>query len=432
MKELLDIAMNKADDAEVFSVKLEKYPVSFRGNKLKSIKSQLGRSISLRVNVNGKLGFSSDSNIDNPEEFVDRAINTAPMGPDCPYQFCKSEYMTAVDLFDPKTVTIDVEDSVEMGYEILGKILKKAPGTHNDLDLVKEFFEITYVSGDAEKTYYKTLFSYDMTNFQVREDGFIYIEEYDSSCKFFEDFDPPIDRLIDKINLSGNAFEMPSKKLPVIFHPKAVRQLLNSLTMGLSGTYLVSGTSPLAGKMKEKIVDEKFSLTDDGTIPFGSGSKGFDGEGIPSGKLKLFKRGVLTNYLLDLNSAYKLDMEPNGCAGRGLDSPPTPSSSNLVVATGDVPLEDMIKNIKEGILVESVIGGGQANVIAGEFSLNVSLGFLIKNGEMTGIVRNTMIAGNTYDMLRDNLEAVGDKAIQMGSISSPYLMFSDVSISGKE
>lgn len=432
MQEILDKALDKAKDAEVFSVKLEKYPVSFRGNKLKSIKSQLGRSISLRVNVNGKLGFSSDSNVDNPEEFVNRAIATAPMGPECPYQFSKSDYMTAVDLFDPKTVTIDVEDSVEMGYEILEKILKKAPGTHNDVDLIKEFLEVTYISGDVEKTYYKTLFSYDMTNFQVREDGFIYIDEYDSSCKFFDDLDPAIERLIEKINLSKTTFEMPSKKLPIIFHPKTVSQLLNSLTMGLSGTYLMSGTSPLVGRMRDKILDKKFSLTDDGTIPFGSGSKGFDGEGIPSGKLKLFDRGVLSNYLLDLNSAYMLDMEPNGCAGRGLDSPPTPSSSNMIVAEGDVPIQDMINNIKEGILVESVIGGGQANVIAGEFSLNVSLGFLIRNGKIKGLVRNTMIAGNAYDMLGDNLEAVGDKAIHMGSIISPYLMFSDVSISGKE
>ena len=432
MKDLLNLAMKQADDAEVFSIKMEKYPVHFKANHLKSIKSQLGRNISLRVKKDGRLGYSSDTSLEDPEGFVKRAMASTVDGPECSYNFNKTEDMANVDLFDPRTVTFEVEDGVEMGQKIVDKIKKEAPDTYTDVKMNRYFLEVTYLSGDIEKTFYKTLFTYYFSNMIVKDDGFIYMDESDSSCKIPDDVMKRVDHLLKKMPLVHKAHEMPSKPLPVIFHPKAVGQLVRSLTMGLSGINLISGTSPLIDRLNEKILDERFSLTDDATIPFGSESEAFDGEGLPRKRMELFEKGILKNYLLDLNSAHKLDMEPNGCANRGLDSPPVPSSSNLIIAPGDVSFNDMVKNTKEGLIVEEVIGGGQANVIAGEFSLNVSLGFKIKNGELLGRVRNTMIAGNVYDLLGKNLLSIGDKPHKEDNLTTPYLMFKDLSVSGKE
>ncbi len=432
MKELLDIAMSRADDAEVFSIKMEKYPVHFKANKLNSIKSQLGRSISLRVKVDGKMGFSSDTSLEDRDGFVNRAVSTTSQGPDCAYNFNKSDKMTTVDLFDPRTVTFEMEDSVDMGQKIIDRIMEEAPDTYTDVKMNRYFLEVSYLSGDVEKTFYKTLFSYYFSNMIVKDDGFIYMDESDSSCRIPEDVMDRVEKLLKKMPLVHKACEMPSKPVPVIFHPKAVGQLVRSLTMGLSGINLISGTSPLIGKMNEKVLDERFSLTDDATMSYGSESEAFDGEGLPRRKMQLFEKGVLKNYLLDLYSAHSLDMEPNGCANRGLDSPPSPAASNLIIARGDVSYEDMLSNIKDGLIVEEVIGGGQSNVIAGEFSLNVSLGFRIKEGKMMGKVRNTMIAGNVYDLLGKNLEAIGNKAYHEDNLTTPYLMFRDLSVSGKE
>jgi len=432
MKEVLDLAAMRADDAELFSVKVEKYPVHFAANKLKSIKSQLGRNISLRIKKKGRLGFSSDSSINDPSGFVDRAINTSLFGPKCLYNFNKTDKQADVQLFDPRTVTYEVEDGVEMGRKIIDRITKKAPDTYNDVKLTRYFLEVTYMSGDIEKTFYKTLFTYYISNMNIKEDGFIYMGESDSSCKIPTDIMKKVENIIARQKLVEKAFEMPSKHMPVIFHPKAVRNLITPLTTGLSGINLVSETSPLTGRINDRILDERFSLTDDGALDFGSESEAFDGEGLPRKRLELFDKGVLKNYLLDMYSASHLEMEPNGCANRGIDSPPSPSSSNLIVATGKVSIEDMIANIKDGLIVEEVIGGGQSNVIAGEFSMNVSLGFRIREGKLLGRVRNTMIAGNVYDLLLKNLEAMGKKAHCEGGLTTPYIMFKDLSVSGKE
>lgn len=432
MKEILEAAQLKAKDAEVFSIKMEKYPISFAGNKLKSIKSQLAKNISLRVNVDGKIGFSSDTDTSDPHSFVQRAVDSAAFGPDCFYSFVKTEELSQVQLFDPKTVSFEMEDGVEIGQEIINKILKAAPDTFTDVKLSKNFYEITYMSGDIEKTYYKTLFTYLISNVQIKEDGFINIDEYNAFCKIPDNIMEAAELLIEKIGMAKYSTEMPSKPMTVIFHPKAMNNLLRPLTVGLSGDSLVSGSSPLLNKLNEKVLNDNFSLTDDALFDFASESAAFDGEGMPRKTLKLFDKGILANYLLDMHSAYKLEMEPNGCADRGIDSPPVASSSNLIISSGKTNLDDMISDIKEGLLVEEVIGGGQSNILAGEFSLNVSLGFRIKNGKLTQRVRNTMIAGNAYELLGEKLLAVGDKLYQIDSITAPYLMFKDLSVSGKE
>jgi PmbA protein len=431
MKEILQEAQKRADSAELYLIKLEKYPVNFTGNRLKSIKSQLTRSVGLRLKHQGRLGFSSDSDPGSPEALVDRALASAKLGDDCPFDFCKDPGSTPVDLFDPRTVSFEIEEAVEMGQKMVDHIQKNAPGTVNDASITRSFIEITYMTDGVEKTYYKTLLSRSVSCMQVTDDGFIYISEGDVSCRIPDDVLSLSRRIVDKIPHTKEVHQMPSRPTTVIFHPKAAKNLINPLVAGLSGSSLVSGSSPLLGKYNRWILDQRFTLADDPTVALGASSEGFDGEGLPRCRQVLFDRGVLSNYLLDLNSAAILGLEPNACAGRELNSPPVPEASNLIVGGGDVPLKDMIQSVKDGLLVEEVIGGGQANVIAGEFSTNVSLGFKIENGEIRGRVRNTMIAGNVYELLKDHLLALSVEREAYYSLTSPYFMFRDLSVSGK-
>ena len=48
-------------------------------------------------------------------------------------------------------------------------------------------------------------------------------------------------------------------------------------------------------------------------------------------------------------------------------------------------------------------GVGQSNIVNGDFSGNVGLGYRIKNGEIIGRIKNTMIAGNLYEVLGQNV-----------------------------
>ena len=46
--------------------------------------------------------------------------------------------------------------------------------------------------------------------------------------------------------------------------------------------------------------------------------------------------------------------------------------------------EDMVADMKEGLVVERFLGAGQTNILAGDFSGNVLLGYKVENGRMVG------------------------------------------------
>jgi PmbA protein len=75
------------------------------------------------------------------------------------------------------------------------------------------------------------------------------------------------------------------------------------------------------------------------------------------------------------------------------------------------------------------LGLGQGNIQSGAFSNNVSTGFVVRDGEVIGRLKNTMIAGNAYEVLKENLVAVGAEAEWChGIYKSPPLLVEGVSV----
>jgi PmbA protein len=91
----------------------------------------------------------------------------------------------------------------------------------------------------------------------------------------------------------------------------------------------------------------------------------------------------------------------------------------------------MVRGVKEGIVVEELMGAGQGNVMGGDFSGNVLLGYKIENGEIVGRVKDTIVAGNVHDALRSIL-ALGSEARWIGgSVYAPPVLFERLAVSSK-
>jgi PmbA protein len=91
----------------------------------------------------------------------------------------------------------------------------------------------------------------------------------------------------------------------------------------------------------------------------------------------------------------------------------------------------MIKDVKEGLIVDTLIGAEQGNILNGDFSGNVLLGYKIENGEITGRVKDTMVAGNVYQLLKQ-IEAIGKDARWVeGFLLTPCLYCSGLSVASK-
>ena len=67
--------------------------------------------------------------------------------------------------------------------------------------------------------------------------------------------------------------------------------------------------------------------------------------------------------------------------------------TNTYIQSGDAEPEDIVREVKKGLLVKKM-GGGQVDTINGDFVFEVSEGSLIEGGNITAPVRGAIITGN--------------------------------------
>lgn len=210
-------------------------------------------------------------------------------------------------------------------------------------------------------------------------------------------------------------------KYDVIFSPLAFAPILNSIGDAASIFSVESGMSFLDGKIGQKI--SSINLYDDGTLRNGLGSEKADLEGVASKKNVLIDKGVFKTYLYNYSTAKKYGVESTGNAGLI-----SPDPSNIVVENGDYELDEMIKEVKNGLLVTNVWYTRFANYHTGDFSTIPRDGcFRIKNGKITESWKGIRISENVLNILK-NINKLGKEVQHLRSweantpISSPHVL----------
>jgi PmbA protein len=92
----------------------------------------------------------------------------------------------------------------------------------------------------------------------------------------------------------------------------------------------------------------------------------------------------------------------------------------------------MIGGVKDGLIVESLLGAGQSNILGGDFNANVLLGYRVEGGSVTGRVKNTVISGNVYTALKDIQATEREGHWVGGSLRTPAFCLGSVSVATKE
>jgi PmbA protein len=261
----------------------------------------------------------------------------------------------------------------------------------------------------------------------------LFIGDWGASCSPTLDPKPVTRRPVEQLELAKHTVPAPQGEVPVIFTPHAIAYLLMPLTSAVNGRTVLQGASPLQGKLGAQLLDPRFSLWDDPTVPLRPDSRSADDEGVPSRKTKLIERGVPQGFLYDLQTAGLAGAQTTGSASRGLSSLPAPSTSVIFIEKGDTPYARMIADIKDGLIIEQLLGAGQGNVVGGEIGGNVLLGYRIQNGQVTGRVKDTVVAGNVYTALSaGKLIALSDTQEWVsGSLLTPAIACMGLTVSAK-
>ena len=149
---------------------------------------------------------------------------------------------------------------------------------------------------------------------------------------------------------------------------------------------------------------------------------------MPSRKTVVFENGVLKSYLLNTYTAKKLGLQTTGNASRGLAGTPGIGPGNFFLKPGAKSMEQIIGDIKEGLLVTEFLGFG-VNLVTGDFSRGAS-GIWIQNGELTFPVEEITVAGNLKDMF-SNVSEIGNDLQFRSSIASPTLRIDGMTVAGE-
>lgn len=224
------------------------------------------------------------------------------------------------------------------------------------------------------------------------------------------------------------AVKLTTGNYPTVIHRDLMSAFLTMLAGHLSGQEVADGKSLLKDKIGFKLGSDLFNLIDDPFDERGAAVRPFDAEGTPSQVARLFEKGVLKSYLTNMESARRLKLANTGHASRSPASSMSVSPSNLVVATGEASLTEMLSKFPKVILVTEMNGGLHAgyNETTGDFSLPCE-GFQYENGKLIGPVDQFVMSGNILDFLQ-NIIAVGQEYGEPGStMLSPDVMVKTLS-----
>ena len=433
--EVLRAAQKVAEQAEVFSDSARATMIQFEANELKQVQTRESSSIALRIFREGRIGFATVSGEGGWEALVDMAVETSQFGSPANFQFPSRFHRdySEVRIFAPKVEEIAIERMVEIGKELIAKIRGHTPDILCDVQVTKGTSSISLVNSQGgEGRYVRSFFGLSLEGILIRDTDMLFVGDSESSCRpDLIGIDDLAGNVIWQLEMAKKKAAVSTKLLPIIFTPHGVASaLLPPLMLAFNGKAVFEGASPLKDKLGEQVFDKKLSLWDDATVAYGVGSYPFDDEGVPGQRLPLVANGVVANFLYDLQTAALAGTHSTG-NGRRASGFPSPAISSLILERGDVSFQAMVKDMKKGLIVEQVMGAEQGNLLGGDFGGNVLLGYKVENGEIVGRVKDTMIAGNVYQVLKELL-GIGQEARWVGGIlQTPPLYCSSVSVTTK-
>lgn len=327
---------------------------------------------------------------------------------------------------------------IQMAYELSERLRSIAPDVMTGITIGREIKRVSLMNSSGfDASYFYTNLSIAITTFT--KDGFYGEDKTFSGSSIPVISDEELESLIVLHKLSEKSINLSEEIMPVIFSGAAMGALMIRFLSGVHGGNILKGLSPLKGKLGDQIFSSKLTIRDDGTLKNGFNTVLFDDEGTPAQNTLIIEKGVLKNYLLDKSQAKKMGRVPTGNAfkqtmfSKEIEDSPDVVHSNIVIEGEVTPDEDIISSVKKGLFVNGVMGGHTGNIYQGDFSLNISSGFLIEDGVLKSGVKNIMISGNVYDLFQ-NVGAIGNKLevmygsnFEMGY--SPIVLFSNVKIS---
>ncbi len=236
----------------------------------------------------------------------------------------------------------------------------------------------------------------------------------------------------------NNSLELLNAKLPpagkysVILDPDMAGLVAHeSFGHGLEADQVIRDRSYLEKLYNKQVASEIVNISDSPVLPRQRGSFFFDDEGIKAQKSELVKNGILINYLHDRYTASALNMAPKGNGRReNYNYKLYVRMTNTFFEAGDWELDEMIQDLKEGVILARGFFGME-DPLGGGMQITSKKGYLVENGEKTQVLKSITLSGSVLELLK-SIEAVSKGPIELrgGSCGKGYEDFVPVTTGG--
>ena len=199
----------------------------------------------------------------------------------------------------------------------------------------------------------------------------------------------------------------PAGTYTVVLSSEAGGTLIHeSVGHGLEADLNLKGLSVYSGRIGEKVASELITVVDDGRDPGQRGTAAMDDEGTPTQRTVLIEKGILKTYLSDRKHAEKLGIKRSGNARReSFRYVPICRMTNTMIERGDSDPDEILRSVRDGVFVKKM-GGGQVDVVSGNFAFEITECFRIREGKLAEPLRGATLVGQGPKLMSE-IDMVG-------------------------
>lgn len=433
-----------ADETEAYVVSNRVLTVRLVNNAVFEAKGVHDIGVGLRVlKING-LGFSSTADFSpkSLKKAVQAALD-ASKARQLPFKYSfpsPAKPAKVSGIYDEKLAKLPSEEAVELAYDMVEESLaysRKIRDNAGVLNIVEYHTAIMNTYG-----------------LMARDKGTFFASSLTATAKqaarTSEGSESTAGRSLKKLNpkeIGKNAAEMAvqgldAKRLKegeyhVILDPEPASDINYYISM-LSSPMIAKLYYPLfLDKLGKKIGSERLTFVDDPLMSGGLclryfagcvGSASVDEEGNPSKKVIIIDKGILKNFVYDTfygamekkrttSSGVRasLGVGVSTFPGKNYNAELLPLPRNPHIEPGDWKREEMIEDMKNGLLVKRFHYTRLTNPTRGDFTSVLRMGlYKIQKGEVISSLEKSRLIDNLLSILK-NIDAVSDKLVEAGS-----------------
>lgn len=419
----LDLAVRRgASYCDVRIVATTHEYIEVKNGEVKSVSSDFNIGMGIRVLVNGAWGFAGNPDLKKTKVgiAVDRAFDIARASSTvlfdpiilAPQAAIRATWATPVEI-DP--FSISLEDKLKVLFAA-DESMRKVEGVKvatSSMDMYRQ--EKFFVNSAGSEIFQTIIQTGGGISAAAVGEGDVQTRSYPSS--FRGQYSSAGYELINSINLPANAQKIaeeavallkapqcPAATKTIILgesqlalqihescgHPTELDRVLG-MEANFAGTSFM--TKDLVGNLQygSSIVN----ITSDGTEHGGLGTFGYDDEGVPAQRFHLIKDGLFVGYQTSRETASAMGQASNGTMrAESWNDIPLIRMTNISLQPGEWELDDMIASTEDGLFLTTnrswSIDDKRLN-----FQFGTEIGWLIKNGKLTEMVKNPTYGGKT-------------------------------------